>query len=150
MIASLLAFEYWWVFSSVASSRPALRLMIRSASQNVFLDKTIRKAEDALRESWLLLKKTFLLLLKKKRKTTAMPDVCIFCWACLEDVLFFWLFYGRKKKCCSDAMEIVCHDSQDGGNLLHLFQSSFPSKIFLLICFHREFVTMLVSTRGKW
>lgn len=41
MIASLLAFEYWWVFSSVASSRPVLRLMITSASQNVFLDKPL-------------------------------------------------------------------------------------------------------------
>lgn len=43
MIARLPAFECCWVFSSVASPLPALRLMSRVASLNVFLDKAIRK-----------------------------------------------------------------------------------------------------------
>lgn len=49
---------------------------------------------------------------------------------------------GEEKRCCSDAMEIVCRESQDGGNLVHLLPSSFPPKILLLICFHHEFVTI--------
>jgi len=46
MIARLLALEYWWVFSSVASSHPALRLVIRIASRSVFLDKIFRKQKQ--------------------------------------------------------------------------------------------------------
>lgn len=43
MIASLQAYDYWWVSSLVASSHLALSLIIRIASHNIFLDKTIRK-----------------------------------------------------------------------------------------------------------
>lgn len=54
----------------------------------------------------------------------------------------------EKKKSCSDAMKIICHKDQDGGNLLHFFQSSFSPRIFLFIFFPYEFVAtyLFVST----